>query len=573
MAPQLDDFLKNSAFRGLSMLEQEEYLRTEGIEPNAELRSFLQQEKGIGPETPGQRAGRPWLREAGIMGAGLLPYAFPLTRPVAPWLQGAVSGGLRAAMGDREGAQATILPTLLGGAASRLPGGSTVVNQIAANLAAQEGNKQMGLEEPGLLSTALAAGLPALSKVPSLIGSVGRAMPGADVIEGVRGSGRFRDRMVGALRPGPKASELYDTLRPQLAGETVDLIETRAAQQLLAAEQGAVKTYMPGLGAAGVSRVARTPLTPVPPLGLPIFAPGGGPPLGHMPPTAQQLQDYDDLLAIAQGRNVPFDTVWRIKNSLNKKIATAQGAMNPDAEEVGALKLARSALQNDLDHSPLSPALREADATAVREHTLNEMWDAFDQSIVKAGNNVEVIDGAGMLKRFYQMRHVNTQGRQLPDKFFEKGLGLDNVEEFETFLQDLAVRTTGRSKIGLAVFSGSIGGTLATTVGANAGLGVATGVMTPGLLMRLAVTSPKYRRMVTGLIDAGEGAVARESLIAIVNMAEQERAVLSSPLAGVAPWGPRAERKQAAKDAALQLEIAKPEEQGEEDFKPMRRRR
>ena len=517
--------------------------------------------------------GRGLMKAAAITGAGMLLYAHPLTRSAAPYLQGPISGGLHYMAGDTQAAKAQILPSLLDMLAAKMPGGQMVTSQIARNLAANAGNIQMGLEEPGVLNTALAAGLPALQGAIPLARFAGRNMPAADVMEGIRGAERFRGRMAGALIPGPKASDLYDTFRPKMQGESLDIVETRAAQALLGAQQSDVKTYMPGLGSAGVSRIARTPLTPVPPQGLPITAPGGGPVLGFMPPTPQQMQEYQDLLAIAEGRDVPFDAVWRIKNSLNEKLATAQGGANPDKEVIGGLKLARSALQEDLDNSPLSPELREADAVAVREHTLNDMWDAFDASITKPGNNVEVIDGAGMLKRFYMMKHVNEQGRQQLDKYFIKGLGQDNVDQFEAFLQDLAVRTTGRSMIGTAIFSSSIGGMLSSAAGAGPAAGAASGVMAPSLMMRLAITGPKYRKIVMGLIDAGEGSVARESLIAIINMAEQERAALASPLAGIEPWGSRVARKQKAKDAAVQLDIAKPEEEGEEDFKPLRRTR
>ena len=527
--------------------------------------------------------GRPpvnWAREAAIMAASSLPYAagaaFPPAAPFAPAVSAATDIGLRAAFGEEGEATRSIAPnlaTLLAGPLSgalKLGGaGAGALKKLGeagvhgtTQLLGYLANVGTGQEEYSNLRALLAGGLPlaaratveGVSAVPRLATKVfaGRAANLAQQEE-IRHS-KLYDALAGYERT-PTAADKYQEVRNQGAGKVQDIIELRSAQQVLQEEESRVTTYAPGFRSSGVARIGKLPPEPTPPQGAPIIAPNGQQAVDFYDqpmfsnPTPQQLQDYDDLKAVYEGRNISFDDVWRLKHRINLRLQSAKAAQNPDKETIGAIKLARSAIQDDIDNANISPLLKEADKQQSRELSLMDISEATQKHWQTMGG-VDSFDANGMLRDFMNMRYTVVQGKARPieDKFFAAGFKpgeLDEIEKtFRTY--DRIARSQGGGN--LTIRASIVGGAIGTEAGVGPLAGSAAGIALPGMMLNLAMGGPKVRQMLLLGVRAGKGQISKEMMLMLSQVAEQERAARSV-------GGPTEED--------FTIEVLNPDEEGE----------
>ena len=562
-----------------------------------------------------------WAREAAIMAASALPYgvgAFvPATLPYAPAASGAIDFSLRALLGEKGEAQRSILPNLAniatGPALRLLPKGITgkvpqaaqagmqgILNlpgkvpqaaqagmQGILNLLGYGGNVAAGQEEYSNVGAGVAAGLPlAVGAVGKGIGLGTRGLatifaPGAvSLAKGEEARHGTLYKTLAKFWEGPSAESQFADIRAQGAGLTEDIVELRAAQKLLGGQEADVRKYIRGLGSSKISAMTALPEKPPLPRGAPIIAPNGkqaldfyGKPM-FSNPTPQQVQDYDDLMAVFEGTDVPFEIVWRLKTRTNERLKTAQNPLNPDYETIGVMKKLRSALQDDIDNSTLSPALKAADKRYAREASLTELQDAA-KARWRTDVGVDTLDATGLLNDFVAMRYIidapgsmipgqatvrPKAGGQVADKFFVTGFKKNELDELETFFRKLAYEVHQHDQTGIAVRASVMSGLIGGVIGAGLpGVGAASaiGYALPGLFFNIATSGPKTRRMFLAAARAGKGRFTQEGVMAISQIAEQERAALGA-------FGTTGAGKE------FTVEVAQPDEPGKEDWEEVR---
>ena len=602
-------------------------VQTDGPEPptEAEMDAALGTSSQAGTVSAGPAEPETnWAREAAIAaasgaaytGGALIPGIGPIAGPAA---SGLTDFGLRALLGEKGEAQRSILPNLANmltrPAAKMLPPGALEKAPQLANTAVQSflsllgygGNVAAGQEEYSDIGAGVSAGIPAVPYALSkpITGTV-RGLTKILAPSAVRLARGEEARSGGASKKGilyealsklirdPSADDFYANIRAQGAGQTEDMVQTRATQKLLGSQESMLLKYAPGFGSPAVGRVSQVPETPVLPQGTPsqsgLVTPGGAPVM--TPPTPQQIQDYYDLLDIAEGKDMPFESLWRLKTRTNERLKTAQNPLNPDYETIGVMKKVRSSIQEDIDSSNLSPRLKEADKRYAREASLDEVKEAVKKRWTTE-DGVKTFDAKGILEDFVQMRYIIDQktrivpgqtvtaagrllaGRKVStlgeadDKFFAAGFDKGELDDLEKYFTDLAHIIGASSPTGMAVkasvATGFMAGAAAALTGSplmgagGIGIGAAStiGYALPGMFYNIATAGPKARRMFLAAARAGKGRFTEEAIMAISQLAEQERASLGA-------FGTTGKGKE------FTVEVSQPDEPGKEDWEEVR---
>jgi hypothetical protein len=182
----------------------------------------------------------------------------------------------------------------------------------------------------------------------------------------------------------------------------------------------------------------------------------------------------------------------------------------------GIIKKVRAAIWEDLNQVAADKALlKQANMAAAREFALEDI----DRYITESSSHQQGVLTVDMDKVADRVWKAFRE-----DELFRRAFA-GQQDDIMDALRKMAWATSGENRIGLTVFSSMLGGLAGRLVtgGSPTGttIGAAVGVASPNVLTRIITASPRARKILVALTEAGRGRITQEALQLLVQMEEQ----------------------------------------------------
>ena len=236
----------------------------------------------------------------------------------------------------------------------------------------------------------------------------------------------------------------------------------------------------------------------------------------------QKAFDIEDLYQsnitrigqLTSGEDVPFEVLHRQLKDLNRSYASkVEGGGAP----LGEIKDLMKAIRTDINNSPASPQLQQANALFRRELAADYLKEAAALS-VQDQRGVTVVNAQSIATRVK---------KALEDPHGPlSGLSKQEQADVNEFYSELSRRFSPPNRLMMGMVWTGLGGAMLANsglegagqfaVGGMAGLGLSYG------LAQLAMSSPRTRKIFLAMLDAGGGQFSQDLLNVLVQASQQE---------------------------------------------------